>query len=249
MILITNDDGILAPGLAALHAVLVKLDTCVVVAPDAERSAMGHAITMATPLRVLKVKRAGKLFGYAVSGTPADCVKMALSARLVPRPDLVVSGINLGPNVGTNVLYSGTVSAATEAAMLGLPSIAVSLDAFVNPDFRAAAAWARRVAVQVLKRGLPPNTLLNVNVPALPGSRIKGSRITRQGSFRFEDKLVKRLDPHGKDYYWLAGSKEIRSKSEEFDDRALSAGFVSITPVDYDMTYHAFVPEMEGWKF
>jgi 5'-nucleotidase len=249
LILITNDDGILAPGLAALHASLSKMGPCVVVAPDAERSAVGHAITMAMPLRVLKVMRAGKLFGYAVSGTPADCVKMAFSAHLIPRPTLVVSGINLGPNVGTNVLYSGTVSAATEAAMLGVPSIAVSLDAFVQADFRPAGLWARRVAAQVIKRGLPPNTLLNVNVPNLPTARIKGSRITRQGSFRFEDKLVKRLDPHGKDYFWLAGSREIRSKSDEFDDRALEAGFVSITPVDYDMTHHAFVPEMEAWKF
>jgi 5'-nucleotidase len=248
MILITNDDGILAPGLAALHKELVKLDQCVVVAPDAERSAAGHAITMANPLRAVKVKRGGLFFGYACSGTPADCVKMAFSARLVHQPRLVVSGINLGANVGTNILYSGTVSAATEAAMLGFPAMAVSLNTFKDPDFRTAAVWARRLAVQILDRGLPKNMLLNVNVPALSAARIKGVRVTRQGVFRFEDRLVKRMDPHGREYYWLAASKGIFSQSPDCDDRAVRQGYVSVTPVDFDMTANHFLEELKSWK-
>lgn len=175
-------------------------------------------------------------------------MKMALSAKLVPRPRLVVSGINLGSNVGTNVLYSGTVSAATEAAILGVPSMAVSLDVFKNADYRASAKIARHLAVQVLKRGLPPGTLLNVNVPNLPMSRIKGTRVTSQGAYRFEDKFVKRMDPHGREYYWLTGTKRVFSKDLRFDDKALQQGYVSVTPVDYDMTAHRLVSELQDWK-
>jgi 5'-nucleotidase len=174
---------------------------------------------------------------------------MAFSAHLTSKPDLVVSGINLGPNVGTNILYSGTVSAATEAAMLGVPSVAVSLDCFIRPDFKPAAAWALRIARQVLQRGLPPGTLLNVNVPRRPLPQIRGCKITRQGAFRFEDKLVKRMDPHGKDYYWLTGAKKIHSKGPDFDDQALKAGYVSVTPVDFDMTAQAFLPDLKSWRF
>lgn len=247
MILITNDDGILAPGLEALHRSLSRLDRCLVVAPDAERSASGHSITMTVPLRVQAVRRGGKLFGYAVSGTPADCVKIALGAGLVKAPRLVASGINPGSNTGANLLYSGTVSAATEAAILGLPAIAVSVDWSFRPDFRASAAFARRLAGLVLKRGLAPGTLLNVNVPSRPAGRIKGVKLTRQGSFRFEDQFTRRRDPHGRDYFWLRGERQIFSQGEGFDDLALARGYISVTPIGYDLTQLSQFKRLQDW--
>lgn len=219
------------------------------VAPDAERSAVGHAITTLVPLRVKEFRQDGELVGYAADGTPADCVKLAFGALFDRKPDLVVSGINLGPNVATNVIYSGTVSAATEARILGVPSIAVSLGTFADPFWSYAAALGRRIAAEVLERGLPPKVLLNVNVPNLPRSAIRGIRITRQGDSATEDGFQAREDPRRRPYYWLAGSYRMRDDDPETDAWALENGYVSVTPVTFDLTAHDARQPLQRWPW
>jgi len=199
----------------------------VIVAPDAERSAVGHAITTLTPLRVKEFKVAGKPAGYAVSGTPADCVKLAVGALLGRRPDLVVSGINLGPNTATNVIYSGTVSAATEARILGVPSIAVSLGTFADPIWQTAASYARRV----------------------PLRQVKGIAVTRQGVSAYEELYDLRLDPRKVPYYWAAGSYRMSDVDPQSDALALHNGYVSVTPITFDLTAHTVLDEIRRWRF
>ena len=218
-----------------------------VVAPDAERSAAGHAITTLTPLRVKEVPFDGGLVGYAVNGTPADSVKLAIGAILPERPDLVVSGINLGPNTATNILYSGTVSAATEARILGIPSIAISIGAFKDPLWDTAAHYAHRVAEQVLHRGLPTKVLLNVNVPNLPIGEVRGVKITRQGDSAYEERYDIRSDPRSVPYYWAAGTYRMTDVEEGTDALALERGFVSVTPVCFDLTAYDLLEELSGW--
>jgi 5'-nucleotidase len=221
-----------------------------VVAPDAERSAVGHAITTVTPLRVKEFRHGRELLGYAINGTPADCVKIGLGSIYKPeRPDIVVSGINLGPNTATNIIYSGTVSAATEARILGVPSIAVSLAAFRDPDWTYASLLGRRIAAMVLKRGLPPKVLLNINVPNLPRSEIKGIRVTRQGDSAYIEDFTMREDPRRQPYYWLAGSYLMRDDDPGVDAWALENGYVSITPVTFDLTAHEMLEELAGWAW
>jgi 5'-nucleotidase len=247
-ILVTNDDGITAPGLHALLAAMANIGDVSVVAPDAERSAVGHAITTTTPLRVKEVALEGGLVGYAVNGTPADAVKLAVGAILKERPDLVVSGINLGPNTATNIIYSGTVSAATEARILGIPSIAISIGAFKDPLWETAAGYAIRVAKQVLARGLPPKVLLNVNVPNLPAADVKGVQVTRQGDSAYEERYDIRTDPRGVPYYWAAGSYRMSDVEEGTDALALDRGYVSITPVCFDLTADDWLDELRSWE-
>jgi 5'-nucleotidase len=246
-ILLTNDDGIYAAGIYAAYQELRKIADVSVVAPDAERSAVGHAITLLTPLRTKEVYKRTGFFGFGINGMPADCVKIAIKAILKRPPDLVVSGINLGPNTGTNVIYSGTVSAATEARILGIPSIAVSLDTFTKPDFRYAARFTRKLAVQVLAHGLPPKVLLNVNVPAVPEDEIRGVAITRQGESRIEEVFEKRIDPRQQTYYWLDGAFRLAEEVEDADTLAVQRRFVSVTPVQYDLTAHDVLDELRGW--
>ena len=236
-ILLTNDDGIHAGGLRALrHALSPRHEVCVV-APEAEMSAVGHAITLATPLRVREIRRHGTLFGHAVSGTPADCVKIAVQEILARPPDVVLSGINLGANVGVNVLYSGTVSAATEAAFLGLPAAALSLDTRRAPDYRFAARFSLEL-VDFLSSGiLPGGTALNVNVPAVPAEEVRGVRLTRQGTARLEERFERRTDPRGNVYYWLAGEAFVENGRAETDSRALKEKWISITPIHCDLTH------------
>ena len=218
------------------------------VAPDAEQSAVGHAITTLTPLRVKEFRRGRHRFGYAISGTPADCVKVALGSLLRDAPpDLVVSGINLGPNAATNVIYSGTVSAATEARILGVPSIAISLGTFTHPRWSYAAALGRRIAAFVLKHGLPRKVLLNVNVPNLPRSEIKGIKVTRQGDSAYVEELAVREDPRRQPYYWLAGSYQMQDDDPETDAWAVENGYVSITPITFDLTAYGLLSEVAGW--
>jgi 5'-nucleotidase len=219
------------------------------VAPDAERSAVGHAITTLLPLRVKEFRRGRQLLGYAVDGTPADCVKIGVGPLFDGAVDLVVSGINLGSNTATNVIYSGTVSAATEARILGIPSIAISLDARVDPRWSYAAHLGRRVAAMVLARGLPERVLLNVNVPNLPRSEIKGIKVTRQGDSAFVEDFTIREDPRRQPYYWLAGSYENRDQDPETDSWALANGYVSITPISYDLTAHRALPTIAKWAW
>jgi 5'-nucleotidase len=221
-----------------------------VVAPDAERSAVGHAITMLTPLRLKEFRRGRTLMGYASNGTPADCVKLGVSTVFERAPDLVVSGINLGSNTATNVIYSGTVSAATEARILGIPSVAVSLATFTRPvRWSPAAVVGRRVAAQVLEHGLPPKVLLNVNVPNLPRSEIRGVRVTRQGDSLFQETYALREDPRGQPYYWLAGSFQVSDEDPYTDARALADGFVSITPITFDLTAHESREAIATWRW
>jgi 5'-nucleotidase len=220
----------------------------VVVAPDAERSAVGHAITTLMPLRVKEFRRGKQLLGYAVDGTPADCVKIAIGSIFKEdKVDLVVSGINLGSNTATNVIYSGTVSAATEARILGVPSIAISLGTFLNPRWRYAAGLGRRIAAAVLERGLPPKVLLNVNVPNLPRSQIKGIKVTRQGDSAYLDDFAIREDPRHQPYYWLAGTYLMEDDDPDTDGWALRNGYVSISPVSFDLTAYGALNEIAGW--
>ncbi len=248
-ILITNDDGIFAPGLAALVSALTGLGDITVVAPLSEKSAVGHAITISDPLRVQEISKDNRFFGYAVNGTPADCVKLGSRCLMPVRPDLVVSGINLGPNTATNIIYSGTVSAAAEGTIMGIASIAVSLASFHSSDFSFAAGIARRVAGEVLQRGLPEGTLLNVNVPAVSPEEVAGIQITRQGRGRYEEAFDKRVDPNRRTYYWLTGKRMILDEEPDLDDRAVLENKVSITPIRYALTDESFLGELKTWDF
>jgi 5'-nucleotidase len=235
-VLITNDDGIYAPGLWALCKELEKDHDLTVVAPDSEMSAVGHAITLTSPIRVQSVQRNGTFFGYAVKGTPADCVKIAVQELLSQPPEIVLSGINLGANVGVNVLYSGTVSAATEGAFLGIKSAAISLDTRQNPDFRFAARFSRELIEFMVRFGLKERTALNVNIPALPAAMIAGVSITRQGLARFRESFERRMDPRGGVYYWLSGEFPVEDTIPDADARVLRENKISITPISYDLS-------------
>ncbi|UCF03411.1 MAG: 5'/3'-nucleotidase SurE [Deltaproteobacteria bacterium] len=248
-ILLTNDDGIYAKGIEVLHKHLSEDHDVVVVAPETEQSAVGHAITLTDPLRVKSIKRNGAFFGYAVKGTPADCVKLAINELMNPPPDLVVSGINLGANVGINVIYSGTVSAATEGTILGVPAMAVSINTFRDPDFRPAARFARLLAQQVEEHGLPPHTSLNVNVPAISESKIRGVRVTRQGVTRFVEKFDRRMDPRENVYYWQCGSTPPLEEDGDTDASALANDCISITPIQHDLTNYDFLESLRSWSF
>ena len=249
-ILLTNDDGIYAEGIKMLYLALSDLGEITVVAPDTERSAVGHAITLSDPLRVKNVNRGGKFFGYAITGTPADCVKIAIRAILKDRPDIVVSGINLGPNVGYSVLYSGTVSGATEGAILGIPSIAISLGTFENPDYRYAAEFAKKmVRLVVENKGLPQGTLLNINIPAVAQDQIKGVRIVKQSKRAIEERFDKREDPRKRTYYWLTGEVIESDGQDDADIETLRQNYISITPIHCDMTNYEFMNTLKNWKF
>ncbi|MDK2860974.1 MAG: 5/3-nucleotidase [Thermodesulfobacterium sp.] len=235
-LLLTNDDGIYAEGLCSLYNALSLEHEVYIVAPEAERSAVGHAITIHYPLRVTKVKRGKKFWGYAVSGTPADCVKLALYELIGP-VDLVISGINRGANVGINLVYSGTVSAATEAKILGYPSLAVSIDAYEDVDYCFAANFIAKF-LNVLK-DLPLNKpfCLNINIPNCNPSKIKGIKFVKQSKARLKEVFEKRFDLHGKAYYWQ-GAEEHTETDEDTDVLALKQGYITITPIHFDLTNH-----------
>ncbi len=235
-ILLTNDDGIHAPGLYALHQALKPDHELHIVAPEAEMSAVGHAITLVDPIRVKAVKKNGGFFGHAVSGTPADCVKIAVQEILDPPPDIILSGINLGNNVGVNILYSGTVSAATEGAFLGIPSAAISLGIQKEPDFDFAARFCRKIIRFLMESGLRDGTALNVNIPPVPPGEMKGVCLARQGTSRFEERFERRRDPRGNDYYWLSGETFIENGNPDNDSAALQKNYITITPIHYDLT-------------
>jgi len=248
-ILVTNDDGIYAPGLLALQQALVKVGRTIVVAPLLEQSAVGHGITLSHPLRVMEVERDGKLFGYGVTGLPADCVKLALREILDKPPDFVVSGINVGANVGINVLYSGTVAAAIEGSMFGIPSIAASVEMIDRPEFDTAAAVVRGLVAQLA--ALHPSKraiLLNVNVPSRKREDIKGIRVTRQSRSISHESYDRRTDPRGRRYYWITA--EVSGPDEEGTDvAALQKGYVSVTPLQYDLTDYELFTELKNWDW
>jgi len=235
-ILLTNDDGILAEGLIALYEELAEDFELSVVAPETEMSAVGHAITLSNPLRVRRFKRNGVFFGYGVSGTPADCVKIGVQKILKQRPAMIISGINLGSNLGIDLLYSGTVSAATEGAFLGIPSIALSLNTKNDPDFRFPARFSRRMIRFVMENGLREGTALNVNIPAIPENQIKGISFTTQDLVRQRDVYEKRNDPRGDVYYWLASQTPVEESMLNTDLKALMENRITITPISFDLT-------------
>ena len=238
----------MSPGLHAAYRELRRLGDVTIVAPDAERSAVGHAITIFTPLRVKEFIRGGRRLGYAIDGTPADCVKLAFSSLLEKRPDLVVSGINLGPNVGNNVIYSGTVSAATEARILGVPSMAVSLGTFDNPIWTVAAQLTRRVARAILEHRLPTKVLVNVNVPNLERNKIKGIRVARMGSSGYIDNFIAHTDPGSHQSYILKAIYKVSDDDLDTDAAALAAGWVTLTPITFDLTAYESLEYVAGWR-
>ena len=250
LILVSNDDGIDARGIAALASALGDLGEVAVVAPFEEQSAVGHAITIREPMRVHTwpfENAHGPVWARAVTGTPADCVKIACQ-RLLPRmPDLVVSGINHGPNTAVNVLYSGTVSAATEACILGVPSVAVSHADWRPDDFEGAGRTARTIAEKVLADGLPPGVLLNVNVPGGAPEALAGIRVTRQARARWEEEFEERRDPMDRPYYWLGGRFVDLDGGDDTDLHAIAEGYVSVTPLQIDLTAHAHLDRIAGW--
>ena len=247
-VLISNDDGIDAPGILALVLEMKKIAIVTVVAPDRQQSAVGHAITMNYPLRTVPVRKNGEFFGYAVDGTPADAVKLGVRFLLKEKPDLLMSGINHGSNTAINILYSGTVSAATEGTILGIPSIAVSLTTHDQADFSYAAKFAARLDGRVVAEGLPQGTLLNVNVPAVPEEKISGVRVTRQGNSSWEDTFDVRRDPAGREYFWLTGSMAIRDTDPETDQIAVRENFISVTPIHYELTDLTQLERMKHWS-
>jgi 5'-nucleotidase len=246
-VLLTNDDGIFAKGIEALYLALRTEHDVTVVAPETEQSAVGHAITLMDPLRIKPVYRNGSFFGHALNGTPADCVKLAVTELLKPPPELVVSGINMGANVGVNVIYSGTVSAATEGTLLGIPSIAVSLAAFESTNFEAATTITLRLIRLLQQFHLPPGVLLNVNAPDVPKEAVRGVRVTRQGDARFLDHYDRRVDPRNNVYYWLCGSVQNPDTDTDTDAYAIAANYISVTPIHYDLTNHGMLETLKNW--
>jgi 5'-nucleotidase len=248
-ILVVNDDGITAPGIKALMDVMKELGRVVVVAPDSPQSGMGHAITIGKPLRLDKVDIYDGIEMYRCSGTPVDCVKLAVNSVFKGnKPDLCVSGINHGLNNSINVLYSGTMSAAVEGAIEGIPSIGFSLDDFtLQADFSHSLKYVKEIAQQVLDNGLPANTLLNVNFPNT--AHIKGIKICRQAHAKWAEEFDERMDPHKRPYYWLTGVFQLNDAGEDTDVWALNHDYVSVVPTQFDMTAHHAIPVLNNWIF
>lgn len=249
LILVTNDDGIAAPGIAAVVEVMKTLGEVIVVAPDQGQSGMGHAISISSILRVNKKEIYGLEEAYACSGTPVDCVKMALSKLMGRRPDLVVSGINHGANMSINVIYSGTMGAAIEGAVEGIPSIGFSLCDFAqDADFSAAKKIAHKVAERVLTNGMPKDVCFNVNIPKLPFDELKGIKVCRQARANWVEEIEEKKDPSGKPYYWLTGQFDNHDKAKEDTDVwALDNGYVSLVPTQFDLTAHKILEEINDW--
>lgn len=239
VILVTNDDGIIAPGIKALVEAMKTIGEVVVVAPDSPQSGMGHAITLNNPLRINKVDLFKGVKAYQCSGTPADCVKIGIDKILHKQPDLCVSGINHGSNSSINVIYSGTMSAAMEAAIDGIKAVGFSLlNGSMNADMKAAGIVATKIARQVLKNGIPRGSLLNVNIPNVPIEEIKGYKIARQAVAKWVEEFDERRDPRGNDYFWLTGRFVNFDHGEDTDEWALKNNYVSVVPVQYDLTNH-----------
>jgi len=250
LILVTNDDGITAPGMRALIEVMKEIGEVVVVAPDSAQSGMGHAVTINNTLTLEKVNIDSDLEGeYACSGTPVDCVKIALGQILDRKPDLCVSGINHGSNSSINVIYSGTMSAALEAGMSGVPAIGFSLlDFSWNADFDQIKSFVKKITEQALLHGIPKEVVLNVNFPRLKEEEIKGMKVCRQAKAVWIEDFDKRLSPHGKEYYWLKGEFVNQDKGEDTDEWALRNGFISIVPVHFDLTAHHVINRINNWE-
>ncbi|MFO7685320.1 MAG: 5'/3'-nucleotidase SurE [Desulfobacterales bacterium] len=247
-ILLTNDDGIYFDGLWALYRQFRDHHTVTVIAPDRERSAIGHAITLNEPLRATLVTVNGGYTGYAVSGTPADCVKLGLFELLDNRPDMVVAGINPGANVGININYSGTVAAAKEAAVYGVPAVAVSMEGFAAEHCDAAARFVRKLTEKMFQSQLPAGTFLNVNIPSVALAEMAGVRLSRQGLPESLDIFDKRVDPRNRTYYWQGCETQRFDASPDIDGTALAEKFISITPIKCDMTDYGVLDHLKSWE-
>ncbi len=250
LILVTNDDGISAPGIRALISVMKELGDVVVVAPDSPQSATGHAITINNTLFINKIDIDPDIgTEYSCSGTPVDCVKFAVNEILHRKPDLCVSGVNHGSNSSINVIYSGTLSAAVEAGIEGIPAIGFSLlDYNWNADFEPVKPFIKRITEQVIENGLPEGVILNVNFPKLKEKDIKGMKVCRQAKAMWTEKFDKRTNPQGRDYYWLTGEFVNLDNGEDTDEWALENGYISVVPVQFDLTAHHAIQQLNSWK-
>lgn len=250
LILITNDDGITAPGIRKLISIMKELGDVIVVAPDSPQSGMGHAITVndtiyCDPVREFQDDDHKE---YKCSGTPADCVKIAVQEIMHRKPNICVSGINHGSNSSINVIYSGTMSAAVEAGVEGIPAIGFSLlDYSIDADFSHCESFIKRITTQVLENGLPQGVVLNVNIPKLKASEIRGIKVGRQANAQWVEDFDKRTNPMGRDYYWLSGEFVNHDAGEDTDEWALANGYVSVVPVQFDLTAHRFINELNSW--
>lgn len=248
-ILLSNDDGIYAPGLMAMYDVLSGNAEVDVVAPETVQSGGSHAITIRHPVLWRTVQVGDKFEGTSVEGTPADCIKLALNSLLPQKPDLVVSGINAGLNTGIHVLYSGTVAAAVEAAILGCPAIAVSFELYRDMDFDAAAKIAHRLIERILRDGFAAGRVCNINIPQMKPGWPKGVRIAPQSALPVTERIEKRADPYGREYYWLSGDFKDIGDEAETDRRALGEGYVCVTPLQFDMTDRPSLAQMTDWTW
>ena len=246
-ILLTNDDGIYAEGLWVLHKRLVVEHDITVVAPDRERSAVGHSITLSEPLRMDRIHVNGDFSGYAVSGTPVDCIKLGILEVLETRPDLVISGINSGANVGIDINYSGTVSAAREAALYGIPAMAISAQGNDIKNYDEIAHFVEVLAKNVFDKGLPYGTILNVNIPNVPLHETSGIKISRQGISLFSEQIEKRIDPRNRVYYWQGGEPDGVFEHSDVDGAVLKEKYISITPIRCDMTDYRMIDDLKRW--
>jgi 5'-nucleotidase len=251
LILVVNDDGITAPGIRALIGEMNQLGEVFVVAPDAPQSGMGHAITLNAMLRAQEMHLDdGPQTEFSCSGTPVDCVKLACTTLLPRKPDLIVSGINHGSNSSINVLYSGTMSAAMEGALEGIPSVGFSLlDHSIDADFSASLPYVKKIAQNMLENTMPKGMCLNVNIPAVPASEIKGVKVCRQANGNWEEAFDERTDPNGKRYYWLTGKFVNYDKGEDTDIWALKHNYISLVPVQFDITAHHSIQEFNNWNY
>jgi len=246
-ILVSNDDGIDSTGILSLVYKLREIAEVTVVAPDRQQSAVGHSLTISSPLRITPFKRDGKMFGYSINGTPSDCVKIAISSILNVKPDIVIAGINHGQNTAINILYSGTVSAATEGMLSGIPSMAISLASHdLDADMTIAADYAKILALKLLDLKLPKDTFLNVNVPYKPKNDIKGIKIVHHSNTVWKDKYEKRNDPFGREYFWFSGEYKVNTDNEECDDVALNNDYVTVNPIHYNITNHSFISSLKN---
>ena len=251
LILVTNDDGINAPGIRTLISVVKDIGDVIVVAPDSPQSGMGHAITINSTLHSSKITpKNSEIIEYSCSGTPADCVKLAINELMPRKPDLCVSGINHGSNSSINVIYSGTMSAAIEAGIEGVPAIGFSLlDYSWNADFSHSKDFIRKITLNALNNGIPKGVVLNVNIPAVKKSDIKGVKICRQAKAYWVEEFDKRKNPLGQEYYWLTGKFVNKDQGEDTDEWALKNNYISIVPVEFDLTAHHAIQGLNEWDF
>lgn len=248
-ILITNDDGIYAPGIRFLIETIRPLGNVIVIAPDKPQSAMGHAVTIQSPLRIHTITETETYREYSCNGTPADCVKLGEKVILRGKPDLIVSGINHGSNASINILYSGTMAAVIEGAMENVPSVGFSLNDYSpSANFSHCGKVITSIANTILKNGLPDGICLNVNIPALNGSPVKGIKVTKQAKAFWDEKFDERKDPHKRDYYWLKGEFVCTDMEEDNDHKALNNNYVTVVPVQIDLTAHHMIQEIKDWQ-